>query len=64
MRVSLFDTIREIVLNNDCVGGVIILQKRNDKGQNIAQFNLTHSEIRECLAIANYYNEKIELEKN
>lgn len=64
MSISLFDKIKEISLDNNCLGGIIILQKKNDGGQNIAQFNLNHSEIREALSIASYYNEKIELEKD
>jgi len=50
--------------NEKITGVIIIAQKENDKGQFIAQQGLMHSELRECLSIATYYNEKLDIELN
>ena len=52
----------EIAKEYDADGAIIILQKKEDQGQLIAVSGLDHIQVRECLSIATYYNEKFELD--
>ena len=62
--MTLQEKANEITQYFDADGVVIIIQKKNDLGQLIAVSGLEHLQVRECLSIAIYYNEKIELDTN
>lgn len=44
-------------------GGILILDRFDDKGQQISTFGLSHIKTRECLSITSYYNERLLLER-
>ena len=62
-KQSTGEIVAEIAAENGCVGGILILQKPDDAGQLIGQSGLNHQQVRDCLCIATYYNEKMEMDK-
>ena len=62
--MSIQEKANEIAKEFEVDGAIIILQKRDDLGQLIGVSGLEHLQVRECLSIATYYNEKNELDTN
>ena len=52
MSKSLIEEAKKLTQKFKSEGAIIILQKQNDEGQKIAQFNLNHNQIREnCIIL-------------